>query len=774
MAQLHLLGLPRIGPDRELKWALEKYWRGDISAEALIEVGHTLRLAAWQHQADLGADLITVGDFSWYDGILDHSLMFNLIPRRFREGPSLKGFASYFALARGHQDGSRKLGPSPMLKWFDTNYHYLAPELDADSHPQLDATALLEQVGEARTLGRPVKVVLVGPVTLLWLSRAEGGTDPERLRHLEALTTCYAELLENLHTAGVAWVQLDEPALCTDLPESWRSAYERTYQRLGSSPVPLILATYFDGLRENMTLALQLPVAAVHIDLVRSPSQLATALDRLGPNKILSLGVIDGRNIWRADLNKLLATLEPVHERLGDRLWLSTSCSLLHVPYRVDRENTLPDFLRHGLAFAEEKQAELALLKAALNQPRDTTIEDQLASAASAVDTLLSHPERNHSPTRTKLRNISAEDRQRTETHAERKRLQQRTLKLPLLPTTTIGSFPQDQAIRQARKALRDGAISYDDYRARMADAITDTIRAQEALGLDVLVHGEPERTDMVEYFGERIEGFETTRHGWVQSYGSRCVKPPIIYGDCRRRTGLTLDWMAIARAATDKPLKGMLTGPVTLIAWSFVREDIPMAAVADQLALCLREEIEDLEALGITIAQVDEPALRELLPLRKSDQPTYMDWAIAAFRLATAGARASTQIHTHMCYSQFSDIMPNIKSLDADVITIEAARGELALVHDLRNAGYTADVGPGIYDIHTPLVPTQTELQSRLAEILQYLPTDQVWVNPDCGLKTRSWAEVKPALQAMVAAARAQREALTEKTRQKGVAEKV
>lgn len=763
MAQVHLLGLPRIGPDRELKWALENFWRGASTADDLREVGRQLRFDGWRQQIQQGADLLTVGDFSWYDGVLDHSLMFDLIPRRFRDGPVLSGLDRYFSLARGHNDGGRKLGPSPMLKWFDTNYHYLAPELDTETQPRLDAQSLLEQVAEALTFEVPVKVVLIGPVTLLWLSQTTHPDQEARLKHLDALTECYVGLLEALSKAGVAWVQLDEPALCVDLPPAWRTAYERTYQRFCTAPVPLILATYFDGLRDNTTLAFQLPVAAVHIDLIRAPAQLVGALDRLGPNKVLSVGVVDGRNIWRTDLGRTLAMLRPVHDRLGQRLWLSTSCSLLHVPYSTAREKTLPHSLRNGLAFADEKLAELALLKQALNQPDAVAVASRLERAAHALADLAAHPGRSHEPTRARLQRITGSDRLREQAHAERKKLQQALHHLPLLPTTTIGSFPQDQDIRQARKALREGKLTLDEYRAQMAESIVQTIRLQEALGLDVLVHGEPERNDMVEYFAERLDGFEATTFGWVQSYGSRCVKPPIIYGDCRRRTGLTLDWMAVAQAATTKPLKGMLTGPVTMIAWSFVRDDIPASTVADQLALCLRDEIEDLESLGISITQVDEPALRELLPLRQSDRQEYLQWAIAAFRLATAGASASTQIHTHMCYSQFKDIMADIKALDADVITIEAARGELGLVQDLCRAGYTADVGPGIYDIHTPLVPTATEMKARLTEILDHLPAEQVWVNPDCGLKTRSWAEVKPALEAMVAVAGAMRAELTE-----------
>ncbi|WP_166256563.1 5-methyltetrahydropteroyltriglutamate--homocysteine S-methyltransferase [Marinobacter salicampi] len=761
MAKLHLLGLPRIGPDRELKWALEKHWRGDLDQTGLQAVAAQLRQSAWQQQAERDLDLITVGDFSLYDQVLDHSLMFNLIPKRFRGTPGLTGLDRYFALARGWQGGEHKLGPSPMLKWFDTNYHYLAPELDQGTQPELDATALLAQVSQAQALGKPLKVTLIGPITLLWLSQADTEEGFQRLDLLEPLLQCYLSLSQQLNNVGITWLQLDEPALCVDLPADWRAACERAYNRLAASQLDILLATYFEGLRENLSLAFQLPVAAVHIDVVRAPDQLVGALDRLGPNKQLSLGVIDGRNIWRTDLESALERLRPVQERLGDRLWLSTSCSLLHAPYSAAREAHLPEALHRGLAFAEEKQAELELLKAALNEPDSTRVTQQLDDASSALAALASLPGRSNDRVRQRQDQVTEADRRRGQNAAARKKIQQQTLNLPLLPTTTIGSFPQDQAIRETRKAFRQGSLDEAGYQARMAAAIEKTVRLQEDLGLDVLVHGEPERNDMVEYFGDRLEGFATTRFGWVQSYGSRCVKPPVIFGDCQRRTGLTLDWMAIARKATAKPLKGMLTGPVTIIAWSFVRDDLPLARVADQLALCLRDEVRDLEALGIDIVQVDEPALRELLPLRKTDRPAYLAWAVDAFRLATSGASSGTQIHTHMCYSQFGDIMANIRALDADVITIEAARGELVLVRDLHEAGYSADVGPGVYDIHSPLVPSAEEMQKRLGQILLHLPAGQVWVNPDCGLKTRNWDQVETALTAMVEAARQQRKLL-------------
>lgn len=761
MAKLHLLGLPRIGPDRELKWALEAYWRGALDAESLRRVGERLQHQNWQYQIEQDVDLVTVGDFSWYDQVLDHSLMFNLIPRRFRAVPELAGMDLYFGLARGWQDGCRKIGPSPMLKWFDTNYHYLAPELDDQTFPELHAGPLLEQVRRAQPLGKALKVTLIGPVTLLWLSKVQPDSTGDALDLLETLTGCYLRLIDQLKEAGAQWVQLDEPALCVDLTGPWRSAYERCYTRLAGSTLPIMLATYFGGLRENLTLAFQLPVAAVHIDLVRAPEQLTGALDRLGPNRALSLGVVDGRNIWRSNLEAILETLVPIQERLGDRLWLSSSCSLLHVPYSVGAESGLPQALREGLAFAWEKQAELALLKDSLNDPGKAAIVERVGAAQAAFCGLAAIPGRRDPTVSDRLSRIDGDSRSRGLDPARRKIAQQRILNLPLLPTTTIGSFPQDQAIRQARKAFREGRLSAGDYREQMEAAIENTVHLQERLGLDVLVHGEPERNDMVEYFGEQLEGMATTRLGWVQSYGSRCVKPPIIFADCKRSGGLTLEWMDVARAATRKPVKGMLTGPVTIIAWSFVRDDIPLPVVADQLALCLRDEITDLESAGTNIIQVDEPALRELLPLRESDRPAYLDWAVGAFRLATGAAKTPTQIHTHMCYSQFRDIMPSIKALDADVITIEAARGELALVRELKGAGCTSDLGPGIYDIHSPLLPSAEEMQNRLARILDYLPPEQVWVNPDCGLKTRNWEQVESALAAMVEAAHRQRRKL-------------
>ena len=764
MAQTHLLGLPRIGPNRELKWAVEQYWRGERDKEALFAVGRELRHLSWEQQVEQGMDLLTVGDFSWYDQVLDHSLMFNLIPKRFRGVSGLEGLERYFAIARGWQNEELKLGPSPMLKWFDTNYHYLAPELDPETQPYLDAHALLEQVQEAKAFNRPLKTVLIGPLTLLWLSQ-DTTDNRDSLAQLDSIIVCYQDLLSQLRGNGVEWVQLDEPILCLDLPPAWRAAYERAYTRLAPSGPRLMLATYFEGLRENLTLAFQLPVAGIHIDLVQAPGQLDSALDRLGPNKTLSVGVIDGRSVWRSDLAAALARLEPLQQRLGDRLWLSTSCSLLHVPYRAEREQALPEALRNGLAFTAEKQSELKLLKGALNDPQGAEVKRQIERHTHARKALASLGGRYNEDVRLRLSQIQETDRRRADDQPRRKRLQQQSLQLPLLPTTTIGSFPQDQSIREARKSYREGTLDLAGYESVMKRTIRKTLQLQESLGLDVLVHGEPERNDMVEYFGERLEGLATTQFGWVQSYGTRCVKPPIIFGDCQRRTGLTLDWMKVALDETTKPLKGMLTGPVTLIAWSFVRDDLPLYQIADQLALCLRDEIKDLEDLGIPVVQVDEPALRELLPLRESDHAAYLRWAVDAFRLATAGASSTTQIHTHMCYSQFSDIMPNIKALDADVITIEAARGELALVRDLHQASYTADVGPGIYDIHSPLVPSVAELQQRLAAVLEYLPAGQLWVNPDCGLKTRSWSQVETSLKAMVAAARKQREILKQDT---------
>ena len=759
MAQLHYLGFSRIGPNRELKWATEAYWRGDSTAGELDQVGQQLRQTQWQQQRDDDAHLITLGDFAWYDLILETALNLNIVPARFRGHLPADRRDAVYRLARGHElkDG-RQLHASPMRKWFDTNYHYFAPEWDAQTRPEARCQTLLEWLAEARVHSAATKVVLPGPLTLLWLSRFDGITWDEAL---ERLLPAYQQLLATLKFNGAGWVQLDEPILCLDLPMDWRAAFERTYHQLANSGLPILLATYFGGLEDNLSLSLRLPVAALHIDLVSAPDQLEAVRDRLGPNRILSLGVVSGRNIWRSDLDSLARLLRPLQSELGDRLWVSSSCSFLHVPYDVTDEQQLTPEVRDHVAFACQKRQELVALVSHLNAAGDHPEPSLFAYNRRARERYLQAPSRQCAAVRERQKALAPDSRRRVVDIAGRRPIQQAALALPPLPTTTIGSFPQTDNLRAARKRFRRGELSARDYEQLLDATIRDTIARQEKLGLDVLVHGEPERTDMVEYFAERLRGFELTAHGWVQSYGTRCVKPPLITGDVAREQPLGLDWTLRAQRYTARPVKGMLTGPITLWAWSFPREDLPAPAITEQIALSLQDEVLSLEASGIGIIQIDEPALREKLPLRRQRQVDYLQWATAAFRLASAPVQPQTQIHTHMCYSRFEDIITAIAELDADVVTIEAARTYGELVERLEQTPLASDLGPGVYDIHSPLLPSVTQLQARIRTLLAALPAERFWINPDCGLKTRNWDEVHQALGAMVAAAQAVREEL-------------
>ncbi|WP_404361805.1 5-methyltetrahydropteroyltriglutamate--homocysteine S-methyltransferase [Marinobacter sp.] len=763
MVTLHYIGVPRIGPARELKWATESYWHGRSTLDDLRETGRVLRQTQWERQRETGAAFVTVGDFTWYDQILEQSLLLGIVPERFRDIPPGEHEDRVFSIARGASGaGGKDHAASPMRKWFDTNYHYLVPEWDASTRPALAAGELLAQIGEAREVMSDVKVQLAGPATYLWLSDLRGLEAEEAL---DRLIPVYQQLLTVIQQQGVAWVQLDEPILCLDLSSHWRSLIEKAYNRLAGSPVPLLVATYFGGLEDNLSLALQLPVAGIHVDLVSAPDQLTGVLDRLGPNKVLSAGVINGRNIWRADLDRIYQDLAPAHDRLGDRLWLSTSCSLLHVPYSASGEADSSGPVTDALAFMEEKQLELGALARRMNENNPRSWQPVFTQNRQALDAIAASNLRTNPEVAGRLAAIQDSDRNRSQTFPERKAVQHQLLRLPPLPTTTIGSFPQTADIRRARQEYRQQMISEADYHCIMEAAIRDSIKRQELIGLDVLVHGEPERNDMVEYFSDALAGYTTTRQGWVQSYGTRCVKPPVIYGDIYRECPLTLPWAIFAQSLSDRPVKAMLTGPTTMVAWAFVREDQPLASVTDQIALALRDEIAELEKSGLKIIQVDEPALREKLPLRKSAQAGWLEQATGAFRLATAGVAPETQIHTHMCYSRFGDILEGIKALDADVITIEAARSDLALLEELAASGYAGDLGPGIYDIHSPLVPNEGQLTEMLENILAAFPAERLWINPDCGLKTRGWPEVEAALSAMVGAARNVRSRLLEKT---------
>lgn len=757
MTLAHNLGFPRIGARREMKRAVESYWRGESDRAALEAAGRELRTRHWRLQTDAGLDLVPVGDFSWYDHMLDMSALLGAVPERFgHEGGPVDG-DTYFRMARGRArpDDSADTAPCEMTKWFDTNYHYLVPELRADQCFQLSSDTIFRHLDEARAAGHRAKPVLVGPVTYLWLSKTVDGSD--RLALLERLLPVYEQILTRL--GGTEdWVQLDEPALALELPPEWLSAFETAYRRLAGAGPQVLLATYFGRLGGNLRTVARLPVQGLHVDLVRAPEQLEDVLGTLPDGCVLSAGVIDGRNIWRADLEALYRRLAPVAQQLGDRLWLAPSCSLLHVPVDLEQETELDAELKSWLAFARQKLDEAAALGRALNRGRGAAGRGFEESRA-ALDSRRASGRTHRAEVAQRLQGVSEAQLARASAYPERARWQYAHLALPRFPTTTIGSFPQTGEIRRARRDYRAGRIDREAYVQQMQAHIREVVRRQEALGLDVLVHGEPERNDMVEYFGEQLDGFAFTRHGWVQSYGSRAVKPPIIYGDVARPAPMTVDWIRYAATLTEKPLKGMLTGPVTILQWSFVRDDQPRAETCLQIALALRDEVGDLERAGVRIIQIDEPALREGLPLRRKDWDGYLGWAVRAFRLASAGVRDETQIHTHMCYAEFNDIIESIAALDADVITLESSRSRMELLNAFRDFHYPNEIGPGVYDIHAPRVPSPEEMEALLEAARRHIPDDRLWVNPDCGLKTRAWPEVERSLANMVAAARRLRE---------------
>ena len=763
MALAHNLGFPRIGADRELKKALEAYWKGDIDQAALQTVGRELRAKHWQLQKDAGIDLVPVGDFAWYDQVLTHSLTFGAIPERFantRDNNGRPTLDTLFGMARGAShsccgaEHSQGQYAQELTKWFDTNYHYLVPEFSLDQRFELSWSALFEEVDEALALGHRVKPVIIGPLTYLWLGKAKGNAF-DKLELLENLLPVYAQILSRLAEQGVEWVQIDEPILSLDLPQAWKSAFERAYHILQYSPLKKLVATYFSGLEDNLGLAVSLPVEGLHVDLVRAPDQLHGILDRLPTYKVLSLGLVNGRNVWRCDLENALAQLQLAEERFGDNLWVAGSCSLLHSPVDLERETKLDAELKSWLAFAKQKCSEIAVLRDALNIPQAPQVQQALAESRT-VEQRRAHSPRIHKPAvQARLDAITAADSQRQSPFAERIEVQRARLNLPAFPTTTIGSFPQTASIRLARQSFKQGKLSASEYTDAMHSEIRNAVETQERLGLDVLVHGEAERNDMVEYFAEQLDGYAFTQYGWVQSYGSRCVKPAIIVGDLSRPKAMTVDWITYAQGLTDKVMKGMLTGPVTMLMWSFPREDVSRKVQAQQLALALRDEVVDLENAGIKIVQIDEAAFREGLPLRRAQWQEYLDWAVEAFRLCASGVGDATQIHTHMCYSEFNDVIKSIAAMDADVITIETSRSDMELLEAFEAFDYPNDIGPGVYDIHSPRVPDTAQMVTLLSKAAQRIPAERLWVNPDCGLKTRAWAETEAALINMVAAAR-------------------
>ena len=763
MALAHNLGFPRIGRDRELKKALEAYWKGELAEAGLREVGARLRAEHWQLQKDAGIELLPVGDFAWYDQVLTHSLMFGVIPERFRPHAGQPTLDTLFGMARGvsgnkstHSSCCGGAHAQEMTKWFDSNYHYLVPEFTADQQFALSWEQLFEEVEEGRALGHALKPVLIGPLTYLWLGKCKGETSSfDKLDLLERLLPVYGEIFQRLAAQGIDWVQIDEPILALDLPQDWKNAFERAYNLLQKEPGRKLIATYFAGLEDNLGLAAGLPVDGLHIDLVRAPEQFPAILDRLPAYKVLSLGVVNGRNVWRTDLEQALIVLREAQERLGARLWVAPSCSLLHCPVDLAREDRLDAELKGWLAFAVQKCEEVALLARALNQPDAAEVEQALRLSRAVQASRAASPRIHKPAVQARLAAITAADSQRQSPFASRIQRQRARLQLPPFPTTTIGSFPQTPAIRLARQAFKAGKISAAEYTEAMHSEIRHAVSIQEQLGLDVLVHGEAERNDMVEYFAEQLDGYAFTRFGWVQSYGSRCVKPAIIYGDLSRPQPMTVDWISYAQRCTAKPMKGMLTGPVTMLLWSFARDDIPREQQARQLALAIRDEVVDLEAAGIRIIQIDEAAFREGLPLRRGQWQEYLDWAVEAFRLCASAVADETQIHTHMCYSEFNDVIKSIAEMDADVITIETSRSDMELLEAFEAFDYPNDIGPGVYDIHSPRVPDTAEMVKLLSKAARRIPAERLWVNPDCGLKTRAWAETEAALINMVAAAR-------------------
>ncbi|WP_022967604.1 5-methyltetrahydropteroyltriglutamate--homocysteine S-methyltransferase [Denitrificimonas caeni] len=756
MAVAHNLGFPRIGGDRELKKAVEAYWKGDITEDNLRQVGRELRAKHWQLQKDAGIDLVPVGDFAWYDQVLTHSLTFGVVPERFAKTGEKPTIDTLFAMGRGVVESGCCGGAhaQEMTKWFDTNYHYLVPELTADQEFSLSWEQLFEEVDEALALGHTVKPVVIGPLTWLWLGKVKG-EEFNKLDLLDKLLPIYGQIFQRLAAQGVEWVQIDEPILSLDLPQEWKNAFERAYNLLQREPVKKLVATYFAGLEDNLGLAAGLPVDGLHIDLVRAPEQYPTILDRLPAYKVLSLGVVNGRNVWRCDLEKVLETLKHAQERLGDRLWVAPSCSLLHSPVDLDREDQLDEELKSWLAFAVQKSAEVAVLAQALNNPDSPQVKAALAQSRKVQESRANSPRIHKPEVQARLAAVTAQDSQRKSVFAERIKLQRERLDLPLFPTTTIGSFPQTKEIRAARLGYRQGKLSEVDYQKAMQAEIQHAVRVQEELDLDVLVHGEAERNDMVEYFAEQLDGYLFTRFGWVQSYGSRCVKPAVIFGDLTRPQAMTVEWIKYAQQQTNKIMKGMLTGPVTMLMWSFPREDVSREEQARQLALAIRDEVVDLEAAGIKIIQIDEAAFREGLPLRRAQWQHYLDWATEAFRLTASGVRDETQIHTHMCYSEFNDVIDSIAAMDADVITIETSRSDMELLEAFETFHYPNDIGPGVYDIHSPRVPDSNEMANLLRKAAKRIPVEQLWANPDCGLKTRAWPETKGALEHMVTAAK-------------------
>lgn len=746
--QNHTLGFPRVGLQRELKKAQESYWAGKSSQQDLLETGRELRARHWQQQKDAGVDIVPVGDFAWYDHVLTTSLLLGNVPSRHRNTDGSVDLDTLFRIGRGRAPTGEPAAAAEMTKWFNTNYHYMVPEFTRGQSFKLTWTQLLDEVDEAQALGHKVKPVLLGPVTYLWLGKVKG-EQFDRLSLLNDILPVYKQVLAELAKRGVEWVQIDEPALSLELPAEWLAAFKPAYDAL-QGQTKLLLTTYFDSIGQNLSVIRELAVQGLHVDLVHGRDDIQALNAQLPETWLLSVGVINGRNVWRADLSRWFERLQPLVSQRKN-LWIGTSCSLLHSPIDLSTETRLDEEVKSWFSFALQKCGELSLLSNALNNNDPASLESWSAPIRAREKSSRVH----NSAVGNRLKAITAKDSLRQHDYETRAKAQRERFNLPAWPTTTIGSFPQTTEIRGLRLDFKQGRLDGNNYRTGIAEHIKQAIVEQERLGLDVLVHGEAERNDMVEYFGEHLDGFVFTQNGWVQSYGSRCVKPPVIIGDISRPEAITVEWAKYAQSLTDKPVKGMLTGPVTILCWSFPREDVSREVIAKQIALALRDEVEDLEKAGIGIIQIDEPALREGLPLHQSDWAAYLEWAVDAFRLNAAVAQDDTQIHTHMCYCEFNDIMDSIAALDADVITIETSRSDMELLESFEEFEYPNEIGPGVYDIHSPNVPDVAYMENLLRKAAQRVPVQRLWVNPDCGLKTRGWPETRQALANMVEAAK-------------------
>lgn len=769
--QTHNLGYPRIGSQRELKKACEAFWSGKISEAELLATGKQLRQKHWAQQHETGIDLIPVNDFSFYDQVLDMSMTVGAIPDRYY--PVILNNAEselelYFAMARGYQKNGLDITAMEMTKWFDTNYHYIVPEFHRNQSFRLFSSKIISEFDEARSLNINAKPVIIGPVSYLLLGK-EKETGFSRLELIKNLLPVYLELITQLVSYKVEWIQFDEPFLTMDLDETTQTVFHETYSAIRKAfpSLKIMVATYFGDLGDNTSLSLSLPVNALHLDLVRAPEQLKAVLNGISSKMELSLGIVDGRNIWKNNFQESVNSIRTVIDQIGEeRVWIAPSCSLLHVPVDLEletNEQTLPAEIKQWMAFARQKTAEIVALKHIISDPGSSVYQQILQENAALMKARESSTFIHNNWIKERVKAIRDKDYNRNKPFALRKELQQQALKLPLFPTTTIGSFPQTTEVRSWRARFKKGDLTLEAYEQLLRNETETSIRWQEATGLDVLVHGEFERNDMVEYFGEQLDGFAFTQNGWVQSYGSRCVKPPVIYGDVSRPAPMTVRWSTYAQSLTSKWVKGMLTGPVTILQWSFVRNDQPRSETCLQIALAIRDEVTDLEQAGIRIIQIDEPAIREGLPLRRSQWNAYLEWAVNAFRLSAAGVKDQTQIHTHMCYSEFNDIIEHIAQMDADVITIECSRSQMELLDAFADFHYPNDIGPGVYDIHSPRVPSNEEMVALMNRAVQVIPASQLWINPDCGLKTRHWEETRKALTEMVLAAGKMRKTVQE-----------